>query len=103
MANIHVLRPHHLPHADARAVAEAVAADLAKTFGLDYAWDGEILRFHTFGARGELRVAVSDIQLDVTLGAFLLPYRDKLETEIHRQFDKHLAADPTPGSSAQAA
>jgi len=89
MTSIHITRTHQLSHDAARTVAESVAADLQAEYGLQYAWDTEVLRFHTFGVRGDLHVGMAEIVLNASLGAWLAPFRDRLESEINRHFDLH--------------
>jgi len=90
MNTIHITRPHRLSLADARKVAESLATDLDQKFGLQYRWDGELLRFETFGVRGDLHVGESVMTLQAHLGALFAPFRERLEGEIQRHFDKYL-------------
>ena len=89
MTSIQITRSHQLSHAAARTVAEGVAADLQAEYGLQYAWDTEVLRFHTFGVRGDLQIGMAEIVLTANLGPWLAPFREKLESEINRHFDLH--------------
>lgn len=101
MNTIHITRPHRLSLAAARNVAESVAADLDQEFGLQYRWEGELLRFETFGVRGDLHVSESVMTLQAHLGALFSPFRDRLESEIQRHFDKYLeAVAPSPQQAA---
>lgn len=100
MTTLRITRPHQLPHEAARKVAEDVATDLQTEYGLQYEWADDVLRFHTFGVRGDLHVGALEIILEAQLGPWLLPFRDNLEREINRHFDHHLQEN-SQGSSAQ--
>lgn len=101
MTSIHITRTHQLSHDAARTVAESVAADLQAEYGLQYAWDTEILRFHTFGVHGDLQVGMAEIILTASLGPWLAPFRDKLESEINRHFDLHFQENEGQPPSGQ--
>lgn len=103
MTTIHITRPHQLPHEAARKVAENVATDLQAEYGLQYAWEDDVLRFHTFGVRGDLHVGEGEIILEAHLGPWLVPFREKLESEINRHFDQHFQELDEPGAAQRVA
>ena len=67
MATISITRKHQLPHRKAKAVAEKIAQDLEKRYGLEYEWSGDHLDFERPGLAGCMRVGKDSIALDVTL------------------------------------
>ncbi len=88
MATITVSKRHQLSHQKARSVAEQLAGDLEKRFGLAWRWDGDQVRFERSGVSGIMHVGTSDIRLDVKLGLLLTPLKPTIEREIHAQLDK---------------
>ena len=92
MATISITRKHQLPHRKAKAVAEKIAQDLEKRYGLEYEWSGDHLDFERPGLAGCMRVGKDSIALDVTLGFLLTPLKGTFEREIGAQLDRLLAA-----------
>lgn len=87
MSAIEITRHHTLDHAAAREAAESLARDLAQRFDVDYAWDGDTLRFKRSGASGQLVVSPTLIQVSLSLGLLLRPLKGRIEQEIHRHLD----------------
>ena len=54
MTDISIRRKHGKTHSEARAASEHMASELKEEFGLNYAWDGDVLRFKRSGVSGEL-------------------------------------------------
>lgn len=92
MTTISIIRSHALAIDDARVAAESVAAGLKEKYGLNYGWEGNFLRFHTFGIQGELTLGEAEVVLNAHLGAFLIPFKEGLEWEIRRCFDERFGA-----------
>jgi len=88
MATISVGKTHHLSHQKAKSVAERLAKDLEKRFGLAWSWEGDDVRFERPGVSGSMHVGKSTITLDVKLGLLLTPLKPAIEKEIHAQLDK---------------
>ena len=88
MATISIARKHKLTQKKARAVAEKIAKDLDKRFGLDYAWEGDRIAFERPGLSGTMSVGKDKIALDVSLGWLLTPLAPTIEREIEAQLDK---------------
>lgn len=89
MSEIKISRTHSLNLADAREVAEGVAARLEKDYGLDCAWKRNVLHFSRTGLTGELHVSDHDVRLEATLGVLLSFLKPRIEKEIEEQFDKY--------------
>lgn len=87
MASISIARKHALSHKKAKDVAETIAKDLRKRFGLDYAWDGDHVEFERPGVSGRMHVGKTDIALNVHLGFLLSALKGPIEREIHAQLD----------------
>lgn len=88
MSDIKVVRPHALPIAKAKALAQKAADALATEYNLTSEWHGNTLRFHRAGVDGQMHVTASEIQLEVTLGFLLKAFKGKLVEHIERNFDK---------------
>lgn len=91
MATISISRKHKFSHKKAKAVAERIARDLDKRYGLEYEWDGDHLDFERPGIAGRMRVAKDSIALDVKLGFLLTPLKGTFEREIGATLDQVLA------------
>ena len=89
MSEIKISRTHSLDLADAREVAEGVAARLKKDYGLDCVWKRNVLHFSRTGLTGELHVSAHDVRLEATLGVLLGFLKPRIEKEIEAQFDKY--------------
>ena len=102
MATIRVVRKHQFTPAKAKSVAEKMAADLHRRFGLECAWDGNDCRFERSGLTGSMRVGKNDIALDVKLGFLLSAVAPSIERAIHEQLDE-LVGDAAPKAPKDAA
>ena len=91
MAHITVTRSHTLTMVAARRAAQEAADALARKYGLQSAWDGDILRFHRAGVRGDLAVTPKKIEIDVELGMMFAPFKTAFEEQIRASLDKTLA------------
>lgn len=88
MSVIDVTRYHSLNLAEARQAAEALAEDLSKEFHVHYEWQGERMRFHRTGVKGQLDITSDAIRVHMELGFLLRPFRGRIEQEIHSQLDQ---------------
>jgi putative polyhydroxyalkanoate system protein len=101
MSAIDIRRTHTLSLAQARALAERMAARLSEQFDLDYAWEARTLRFRRDGVEGALTVARREIRIEARLGFLLSLLQPRIEREILAQLDEVLGqqdADP-PGDA----
>lgn len=92
MPNISIKRRHKLDAKDARAVAQAIARDLNKRYGLICQWDGDEVAFDGVGVSGCMQVGKSQIKLDVQLSFLLAPLKGTIEREINKELDTLLSA-----------
>jgi len=91
MPDIELVKPHSLTIAKAKALAQETADELAAEYGLSYEWQGNTLHFHRSGVDGQMNVTDSGIQLRLTLGFLLKPFKAKFIHHIERNFDRLLA------------
>ena len=89
MSDIIIRRQHGKSLAEARASAEHMAAELKEEFDLDYAWNGNAMRFKRPGVAGELSVKDQTVALNIRLGLLLFALKPAIEREIHRFFDEN--------------
>jgi len=90
MPDISLVKKHALPMAKARALVQEAADGLAAEYNLKSEWLGDTLRFQRSGIQGAINVLAAEIQLEVTLGFLLKPFRGKFVENIDRNFDKLL-------------
>jgi len=89
--HIELARTHRLGRDGARRVAEGVAADLARRYGLRWAWEGDALRFDGRGVSGVLTASEDAVRVTADLALAARPFRRALEAEIARELDRHTA------------
>ncbi|MBL8422417.1 MAG: polyhydroxyalkanoic acid system family protein [Candidatus Accumulibacter phosphatis] len=89
MSDINIRRQHGKTRADARTSAEHMASELKEEFDLDYAWNGDVMRFKRPGLTGELSLDDSEVTLHIHLGFLLFALKPTIEREVHRFFDEN--------------
>jgi putative polyhydroxyalkanoate system protein len=92
MSDIRIRRSHSKTLDEARKAAEKMAKQLRKDFDLDYAWDGNVLRFERSGVDGELHVTTREVRLEAKLGFLLAFLKPRIEAEVESQLDRLLSA-----------
>jgi putative polyhydroxyalkanoate system protein len=88
MPTINITRKHALSHKKAKAVAEKIAKDLHRRFGLHYAWNGDHIEFSRTGVQGSMSVGKDRITLDAQLGWLLTPLKPSIEQAIVAELDR---------------
>lgn len=96
MSDIVVRRTHGMTLKKARLAAEDIATKLDEEFDLDYAWDGNTLEFRRTGVSGSLEVSRREVEISLRLGFLMLPFRSRIEQEIHAYFDEHFGKSAGP-------
>lgn len=92
MSHIHIEREHDLDRKTLRKRAEKLARQLKDEFGGSYSWEGDTVHYnYSGGIDARLILQEEDIQVDVKLGMLMLMMKKRLQTEIERYLDKHLA------------
>ena len=98
MANLHIVREHHLGHAAARKVAYAWAEQAEAEFGMACTYEegktDDTVNFTRTGVHGTLQVSKNAFTLDATLGFLLGAFKDRIESEIVKNLDTLLASKP---------
>lgn len=100
MANIHILRNHHLGLSGARKLAWQWAEQAETDFDMacTYAEGDECdeVQFTRSGVKGTLRVSDDHFELDAQLGFLLGAFKERIESEIVKNLDTLLAKKPVP-------
>ncbi|TAG03939.1 MAG: polyhydroxyalkanoic acid system protein [Betaproteobacteria bacterium] len=99
MSDISIKRTHHTTVAEAKKVADKVAAKLAKDYDLKSSWAGDVLNFTRSGVNGSLAVSAKDFKIDVKLGFLMAAFKGPIQGAIEQNLDKML----TPASTEKAA
>ena len=100
MSDINLVRSHALSITNAKALAQKAADGLAREYNLESEWRGNTLRFHRSGVDGQMLVTDWKIELDVTLGLLMRPFKAKFVDRIEHDLDK-LLAERDPGSQVK--
>ena len=101
MSDIRIRRSHSKTLDEARKAAEKMAKRLREDFDLDYAWDGNVLRFERSGVDGELHVTTKEVRLEANLGFLLAFLKPRIEAEVEAQLDKLLSAPAKAAAPAK--
>lgn len=98
MANLHIVREHHLGHAAARKIAYAWAEQVEAEFAMACTYEEgkaeDKVSFTRTGVHGTLQVSKTCFTLDATLGFLLGVFKDRIEAEIVKNLDTLLASKP---------
>jgi putative polyhydroxyalkanoate system protein len=88
MSDIKIRRAHALTPKHARAAAEEISARLSEAFDMQFAWEGEVLRFQRSGVEGQLTLGHKEVIIDAQLGFLLAMMKPAIEQSIHENLDK---------------
>ena len=92
MSRIYIQREHELDGKTVRKRAERLAKQLQSEFGGDYRWEGNTVHYnYSGGIDARMTLQDNDILVDVKLGVLMLMLKKRLQAEIERYLDKHLA------------
>ena len=80
---------HTMSRENAQAAADELAGDLARTFDIDYAWEGDHIHFERPGVNGTITVRENEIRIEARLGLLLLFLKPQIESEIARYLQEH--------------
>ncbi|MBK6280561.1 MAG: polyhydroxyalkanoic acid system family protein [Gammaproteobacteria bacterium] len=92
MSRIYIQRDHELDNRTLRKRAERLAKQLQSEFGGNYRWEGNTVHYnYSGGIDARLTLQDADILVDVKLGVLMLMLKKRLQQEIERYLDQHLA------------
>lgn len=87
MAEISIKRAHHSTTADAKKMAEKIAAKLEKDYALKSSWQRDVLTFTRSGVNGTLAVTVKELHIDVKLGFLMAAFKGPIQGAIEKNLD----------------
>lgn len=92
MSAIDIHRAHSMDKQHAREAAETLAQDLSSRFDMNYAWEGDVMKFKRSGVKGQLTINNNDLHVHLELGLLLSPMRGRIAQEIESQLDQVVRA-----------
>lgn len=92
MSDIDILHPHALGREGARSAIDQVAEKLQAQFGMESAWNGDVLEFQRSGVAGRIVVDEDNLHVTAKLGFLLSAMRGPIEQEIRRVLSDKLDA-----------
>ncbi len=63
MSAIDIHRTHSMDKQHAREAAETLAEDLSSRFDMNYAWEGDVMKFKRSGVKGQLTINNNDLHV----------------------------------------
>jgi putative polyhydroxyalkanoate system protein len=102
MADIKLVRKHHLTVAQAKKIAQKTADDLATEYDLESEWNGDTLHFSRSGVHGSMAVTPHEIRLEAKLGLLLGAFKKRIEQHVEHRLDELLLAASTPATKPAA-
>jgi putative polyhydroxyalkanoate system protein len=103
VSHISIKRTHHSSTAEAKKVADKVAAKLEKDYQLKASWAGDVLNFTRSGVQGTLAVTEREFHIDVKLGFLMVAFKSPIQNAIEENIDKLIKpAVAKPPSTASA-
>jgi putative polyhydroxyalkanoate system protein len=103
VSDISIKRNHNTSVAEAKKVADKVAAKLEKDYQLKASWAGDVLNFARSGVNGTLAVGAKDFKIDVKLGFLMAAFKGPIQSAIEDNLEKMLAPSAEKTASKQAA
>jgi putative polyhydroxyalkanoate system protein len=88
VASISIQRRHRLGLAQARERVGELAQALEQDLEATWQWQGDELRFERAGASGIVRIAEERLDVEVSLGLLLRPFRERIAAQISDRLDK---------------
>ena len=89
MSYIDMHARHTMSREEAQAAADELAGDLARTFDIDYGWEGDHIHFERPGVSGTIMVGAREIRIEARLGLMLMFLKPRIESEITRYLREH--------------
>ena len=89
MSYIDMHARHTMSRENAQVAADELASDLARTFDIDYGWEGDHIHFERPGVSGTIMVRDKEIRIQAQLGLMLMFLKPQIENEITRYLRDH--------------
>jgi len=87
MSEISIKRAHHSTTADAKKMADKIAAKLEKDYQLKSSWAGDVLNFTRSGVNGTLAVTAKELKIDVKLGFLMSAFKGPIQDAVEKNLD----------------
>ena len=92
MATIDVVRAHNLSKEEARRRAEDLARSMQERFELNWAWEGDVIRFDApkgaaKGTKGKVSVGAAEVRVEIDLPFLLKVLKGKIESKVNEKLN----------------
>ena len=87
MSEISIKRAHHSTLANAKKMAEKIAAKLEKDYQLKSSWIDDTLHFKRSGVNGTLGVSAKELKIDVKLGFLMAAFKGPIQDAMEKNLD----------------
>jgi putative polyhydroxyalkanoate system protein len=84
MSQIDIVHAHSMNPAQARIAVQDIADTLARRFGAQYRWDGDVLRFSRSGIDGHIALLPQQLHVTARLGLLFSAMKGPIEHEVRR-------------------
>ncbi|MFB9244822.1 polyhydroxyalkanoic acid system family protein [Massilia antarctica] len=82
MADISIVQEHRLTPNKAREAAQKVADKISAEYGLECAWQGDVLHFERSGVHGSLAVEARQVEMNIRLGFLMSAFAPAIEAKV---------------------
>ena len=90
MADISIQRAHHINRVEVKQQIEELGRTLKDKLRAEYQWKDDMLKFSSKQAAGYIKVSDEAVDIEVSLGLLLQPYKGSLEQIMTAYLDEHL-------------
>lgn len=87
MADISIKRAHHSTPAEAKKMAEKIAAQLERDYQLKSSWADHVLNFARSGVNGTLAVSAKELRIDIKLGFLMAAFKGPIQGAIEKNLE----------------
>jgi putative polyhydroxyalkanoate system protein len=89
MATVDIRRAHDLGKDGARKAVERMTREARDMVGIEYEWEGDVVKFSRPGASGSIRADAREVCVSVSLGWGLGLLKGRIENEIKAYLDRN--------------
>ena len=101
MSEISIKRAHHTTPAEAKKIAEKIAAKLEEQYQLRSSWSGETMNFNRSGVNGTLAVTAKELKIDVKLGFLMAAFKGPIHAAMEKNLDTLIKPPTGEGAPAK--
>lgn len=88
MSTINVQRQLNLSQDEVKKLAEKVGKKLEKDYGVSFSWKECDATIKGPGVSGACQAGEGEISIQLKLGFLAMPFKSRIEDEVHRYLDK---------------